>query len=197
MKFVKTTQVNMAQIRRDLEKKYHPLLLALMTDLELKSDNMTTVTMTDVKIWHENKTRQIYASFRKKLEVVGFWVKVKTDQYMVNPLVMNTSNSQGVSQLYKIYIAKGGVGIILDGYLKRRKQTRVVQELETVLAKTLENAINAALAKALRVKDETVERLENKIDNLQKHMDYLIGMMTKEQKQEVERHLTLVKDDRD
>ena len=79
----------------------------------------------------------------------------------------------------------------------RRKQTRVVQELETVLAKTLENAINAALAKALRVKDETVERLENKIDNLQKHMDYLIGMMTKEQKQEVERHLTLVKDDRD
>ena len=196
MKFVKTTQVNMAQIRRDLEKKYHPLLLTLTTDLELKSDNMTAVTMTDVTIWHGSKSRKIYGSFRKKLEVVGFWVKVKTDQYMVNPLVMNTSNSQGVSQLYKIYIAKGGVGIILDEHLKRRKETRVVQELETVLAKELRNAMNAAQVKASRVRDETVERLENKIDNLQKHMDYLIGMMTKEQKQEVERHLTLVKDDR-
>jgi hypothetical protein len=197
MNFVKTTQVNMAQIRRNLDKKYHPLLLILITDIELKSGNMTTVSMTDVRIWHGSKSRKIFGTFRKKLEQVGFWVKIKTDEYMVNPSVMNTTNSQGLSSLYKLFLARGGVRINLDDHLKQRKETMVVQEFESALAKELKSAINAAHVKGFSERDETVERLENKIDSLQKDMKFLIGMMTNEQKKKVERHLKLVKDDRD
>lgn len=193
----------MAQIRRNLEKKYHALFLALTTDLELASGNMTTVTMTDVKIWHESKSRKIFAAFRKRLEQAGFWVKLKTDEYMINPLVINTANPEGLSQLYKTYLAKGGVRIILDQHLKFRKETTVVQDFESTLAKEFRNAMNAALLKDLRERNETVERLENKIDDLQKEMvlardeaterhNLLYSMLSPAKQEEAKSHLKLV-----
>ena len=193
----------MAQIRRSLEKKYHCLFLTLETDLQLKSGNMTRVTMTDIKIWHGVNSRGVYSTFRKRLEQLGFWIKTKTDQYMVNPLVMNTAKNETVSILYKIYLSKGGVRIVLDDHLKLRSETTVGRNYETLLVKEYENAMNAAVVKALREKDEAMEavrKLEKKIDSLQKQhqkdMKIILDFIKEGKVEEIKRHLTLVPDDK-
>lgn len=207
MSFTKNYQVYLAQIRRSLDKKHHSIFLILLTDMKIRVGNETEVTMTDMKIWNGSNNRGVFASFRSALERLGFWKKKKTNIYMVNPEVINNDKADVTEQLGLTYRAIGGKAVKFDDYMKRQKETTVVRNNQMLLDKEYKNAMNAALVKALREKDETIkekdkvikkekvmgEALQKEMVEVKEQLKLIFSLLTPDQKKEAEPILKAVK----
>lgn len=103
---------------------------------------------------------------------MGRWLKALDKALVIRRTAKNAST---------FYVTSKGIKYLGNIY----KEVIVIEELEVYIA---QNSLISTDTGGIK----TVKKLESKIDDLQKDMKFLISMMTKEQKEEVERHLTLV-----
>lgn len=167
-------------------KPYRLLLFDTLSQVKFKSNGFVEVSTKLIAECLKTDDKNIIYGFRSAMVKYKIWVKVKSDTFMINPLVMNSSGSDQLIQLVAVYKGYGGKLVDLKNLTGSEKNSAKLIEME------YQTAIDAITGKALREGSVRMEALEKQMIEIKEQMKLLVEILTPEQKQQAQPILSIV-----